>query len=130
MEAFLLLACGVAIAGVFSTDADVEMRGWICTWITAASVGGAIGVWFGNQRNRPLAGFWLGLLLGPFGWLLTLLLPSDGRAGASASGTGRCPTCGGGLIGRYSKCPHCASDVFWVGGVPTGTPEEAADEQK
>ena len=44
-------------------------------------------------------------------------------------GIGRCPTCGGELVGRYAKCPHCASDVFWAGNVPTRTAQEAADEQ-
>ena len=43
-------------------------------------------------------------------------------------GIGRCPTCGGGLMG-YAKCPHCASDVFWAGNVPMRTAQEAADEQ-
>ncbi len=93
---------------------------------------GCIGVWFGDQRNRPQAGFWLGLFFGPFGWLLTLLLPTDnsGQATASPRGFGQCPTCGGALAGQYPKCPHCASDVFWAGRVPMKTTQEAADERE
>ena len=91
---------------------------------------GAIGLWFGQQRNRPQAGFWLGLFLGPFGWLLTLLLPADESGPKVLGGFGRCPTCGGTLVGPFLKCPHCASDVFWAGSVPTRTVQEAADEQQ
>jgi tetratricopeptide (TPR) repeat protein len=101
---------------------------------------GCIGLWFGGLRNRETAGFWLGFFLGPFGWLLTLLLPAETSGQAPPSeiartipeqrGIGRCPTCGGGLVGLYPKCPHCASAVFWAGQVPMGTAQEAADEQK
>ncbi len=101
---------------------------------------GGIGVWFGGLRNRQTAGFWLGFFLGPFGWLLTLLLPSENAGQAPTSGSartipeqrgiGQCPTCGGGLVGLYAKCPHCASDVFWAGHVPMRTAQEAADEEE
>ena len=109
----------------------VLLIGFVCACIVLWL---SIGWWFGEQRNRPQAGFWLGLFLGPFGWLLTLLLP-DGKAGqAVAPGAaqtipGRCPTCGGALVGYFPKCPHCASDVFWAGGLPMRTAQEAADEQ-
>lgn len=101
---------------------------------------GVIGLWFGEQRNRQTAGFWLGFLFGPFGWLLTLLLPTEngsrdppsgvGRSRPEQRGIGRCPTCGGGLIGQYPKCPHCASDVFWAGNVPTRSVQDASEEQE
>ena len=59
--------------------------------------------------------------------------PSDERGSARTipdqHGIGRCPTCGGGLVGVYAKCPHCASDVFWAGRVPMRTAQEATDEQ-
>ena len=109
-------------------------------WFFVATIFGIIGLWFGNQRNRPngpYEGFWLGFFLGPFGWLLALLLPGDhalvsGTAQTipEQSGYGRCPTCGGMLVGQYPKCPHCASDVFWVGRVPIKTAQEAADAKE
>lgn len=34
-----------------------------------------VGQWFGKQVGRPEAGVALSLIFGPFGWLLTLLLP-------------------------------------------------------
>ena len=45
-------------------------------------------------------------------------------------GVQRCPTCGGMLVGPYPKCPHCASEVFWAGNVPTRTAQEATDERE
>jgi len=92
---------------------------------------GGLGGWFGTQRNRRQVGFWLGFFFGPSGWLLTLLLPpGTARTIPEQSGFGHCPTCGGILVGRFPKCSHCASDVFWAGRVPTRTAQEAADEQQ
>jgi len=106
------------------------MEGLICLLPVAllfAAFFGYIGEWFGRQRNRSMEGFWLGFCLGPFGWLLALLLPA-GNQPIEQSVYGRCPTCGGALVGTYPKCPHCASDVYWAGRVPLKTAQEAADE--
>jgi hypothetical protein len=46
-------------------------------FLFAGFVFGVTGTWFGIQRNRPLPGFCLGFFLGPFGWLLALLLPTN-----------------------------------------------------
>lgn len=34
-----------------------------------------VGVFLGNMRNRGRAGFWFGFILGPFGWIIVLLMP-------------------------------------------------------
>jgi hypothetical protein len=55
------------------------MEGIACllfAWLPLALLFGFLGAWFGGQRNRAAEGFMLGLFLGPFGWLLALLLPS------------------------------------------------------
>jgi len=96
---------------------------------------GGVGLWFGGMRQRETAGFWLGFFFGPFGWLLTLLLPDGdvsqvGGASGSPHGSARCPTCGGTLVGQYQKCQHCASDVFWAGNVPTRSECEASAERQ
>ena len=38
---------------------------------------GMIGAVIGDNRNRAVAGFWLGFLLGPFGCLAALFLPHE-----------------------------------------------------
>lgn len=37
---------------------------------------GVIGSWAGSQRGRSVAGFWLGVLAGPLGWIVVCLLPA------------------------------------------------------
>ena len=41
----------------------------------------------------------------------------------------KCPWCGGELLGQYSKCQHCASDVCWVDNYPC-KPQEAEYKRK
>jgi hypothetical protein len=36
----------------------------------------------------------------------------------------KCPWCGGGLPGQYSKCQYCASELSWVDGFPCKPQEE------
>lgn len=38
-------------------------------------VGALVGYLIGNSKNRPLLGFFLGLLLGCFGWIIMLFVP-------------------------------------------------------
>jgi hypothetical protein len=42
--------------------------------IAVPLVCGCIGGWIGEQRDRGTAGFWLGLFLGPLGWIIAALL--------------------------------------------------------
>lgn len=64
-----------------------------------AGVGGLIG-W---RKKQVVSGIVWGGLLGPVGWLVTLLLPSRGP---------KCPLCGGALANEIvPKCRHCGSDI-------------------
>ena len=45
----------------------------IFLWIGA----GVIGAFLGGSVNKGTAGFWLGLFLGPIGWIIVLLLPRE-----------------------------------------------------
>ncbi|MDP3720325.1 MAG: zinc ribbon domain-containing protein [Acidobacteriota bacterium] len=57
-------------------------------WVVVfALVGAAIG----QKRGRALAGFFLGGLIGPLGWLVLLLGPD--------------------YSGQFRKCPYCAESV-------------------
>ena len=42
----------------------------------------------------------------------------------------KCPWCGGGLPGQYSKCQNCASDISWVDGFPCKPQEEEHEIRK
>lgn len=43
-------------------------------------IGGLVGLAIGQTRGRPLPGFFLGLLIGPIGWLLVLVGPNPKKA--------------------------------------------------
>src|SRR5215510_9361561 len=70
-------------------------------------VGMVVGAAIGNTRGRSGEGLFLGLLLGPIGWIIVLCLPREGR---------RCPFCLGVVPDRAVKCLHCSSDL------PSDTP--------
>lgn len=72
------------------------------------AVGGLVGVWLGGLRGQPVGGLFAGAILGPFGWLLTLLsrdlrlrcghcqapLPISRRDVARGARLSRCWRCG------------------------------------
>lgn len=45
--------------------------------IVGFAFAGLIGLLVGRYKKRPRTGFWLGLLLGPIGWIITLLLADE-----------------------------------------------------
>ena len=67
-------------------------------WVIGAVVGGLIG----KGKGRTGAGAMWGLLFGPIGWLIILLVP-DVRP--------KCPACGGAVVKGATKCMHCASEI-------------------
>ncbi len=64
-------------------------------WIFAAIIGYLIGV----RRGRPVVGIIYSVLLGPLGWLLTLLLVEDRRP--------RCPHCREVIQAGAMVCARC-----------------------
>jgi hypothetical protein len=64
-----------------------------------ALICGGIGALLGRLRSRITAGFWLGFLLGPVGWLLVGFLEDK---------TLRCPECFGTVLSGSTRCRHCA----------------------
>lgn len=65
-----------------------------------------------NKGNNGLAGFCFGLFLGPFGVIITLVLPENKKKlNAERGYTKRCPYCAELVKGRAIKCKHCGSDL-------------------
>lgn len=75
---------------------------WAYYWFYAvvfALIGAGIGSY---ARNRPLAGFFWGLVLGPLGWLV-ILVGGDART--------KCRFCQSPIDPKAVKCPKCQSDL-------------------
>lgn len=80
-------------------------------------VGGAIGA----TRGRRTAGQLLGLFLGPIGWIITLLLPREGR---------RCPFCREVVADDATACPHCQREIPSPRGAPSSRTYASPTAQK
>lgn len=78
---------------------------FLALYLVSAVISGVIGGLIGQYKARARAGFWLGLLIGPFGWLIVLLLPHANYI--------KCPHCGGELPRRQPECAHCKNRVSW-----------------
>jgi hypothetical protein len=65
-----------------------------------ALVGGLLGAAIGSTKNRLHGGFWLGLVLGPIGWLLIIVGP-DYRP--------KCPECKGVIVPGAARCKNCGA---------------------
>ena len=72
------------------------------TVLAILAVMAVIGGLIGSRNGNTLAGVILGFLLGPIGWLITLLW-SDPRP--------KCPECGGVVVKGAAKCKNCGSTI-------------------
>jgi len=68
-------------------------------------VGGFVGNLIGTSKNRIVWGMFMGILLGPLGWLIVALGPNNGP---------RCPFCKGVVIKGATKCKNCGSDLLYT----------------
>lgn len=48
--------------------------GWLVAWV---AIGGGIGYLLASGRGRGTAGFFLGFILGPLGWIFAAVLPAN-----------------------------------------------------
>jgi hypothetical protein len=83
-------AFGDAVFGLFVLLAAAF---WLLSALVARS--------FAVDRGRARAGFFLGLLYGPLGVIMALLLPSAGS----------CPFCYEPVHIKATICPHCRSTL-------------------
>ena len=65
-------------------------------WLFGALVGGLIG----SRRERGVLGMFLGLLLGPIGWIIALFLDYPYQ----------CPYCKGGVPKGSQVCKNCGRE--------------------
>jgi len=78
------------------------LGGMMCVlapWIVSVAVGSYLG-W---ERNRPIDGIVLGLILGPLGMILTACLPYRYRW--------FCPECETGVKRSAKRCPACRTKL-------------------
>lgn len=75
----------------------------------AVGILGGIGYFIGDNRGRGPLGFLLGVLLGPIGWVIVLLLSPEVGSNVAASAPRQCPECFGKVPAAARKCMHCGS---------------------
>jgi hypothetical protein len=75
---------------------------YIAIWVL---IGGAIGYAIGTMKENGKAGFWLGALLGPVGWIIAAIIDYPTK----------CPECRRGCPESATKCQHCGCGFARVG---------------
>jgi hypothetical protein len=68
-------------------------------------VGALVGYLIGKSKGRGTAGLWLGLLLGPIGWLCAALMGDSERFAR------RCPFCAEAVQPAAVVCRYCGHDI-------------------
>lgn len=76
---------------------DSIFRLWLLLGI---AIGALVGAAIGQAKGRVGAGLFFGLLLGPIGWLIIAVGPSNKR---------KCPDCLGTVPDAATKCMHCGA---------------------
>jgi hypothetical protein len=72
---------------------------WVVATIVTVIAMAVAGGFIGARRGRPAAGFFLGLILGPIGWVIV------GFSGPAE--THRCRKCGGVRVPDFPRCMTC-----------------------
>lgn len=74
---------------------------WFVLWLELGFA--AVGALIGWAKGAMLRGALLGALLGPVGWVISLL---------SKSKLPECPACGRGNLAGARRCRHCGADLL------------------
>lgn len=92
---------------------------WLVNLLVIAGVGGGIGYLIGNVKGRRDEGLWLGLLLGPIGWIIAISLQEkkSGPAARIARRGGEWPmgTFRAQPSGVKLRCPNCGEEGYVPG---------------
>lgn len=78
---------------------------WVLLWLYFWVISILIGALAGRYRGRTPMGSMLGLLLGPMGWFIVLLM-DDIRT--------KCKLCKGVIEPANILCRHCGTKLEWV----------------
>ena len=101
---------------------------WIVIWIVC----GIICTVVAQNKGRDGCGwFALGLLLGPFGIVLALVMPADQEAQERKSlqqDSRKCPACAELIKREASKCKHCGEKIEPLGRRKNDPGDEALRE--
>lgn len=96
---------------------------WIIGAVFSLAFSAAVGAYIGSVRNNVARGVWLSILLGPIGWIITAILPTDqpsqqrdarptfARVANNQSRAKVCPLCGR-ANNLYAKtCIQCGEPM-------------------
>jgi uncharacterized membrane protein YeaQ/YmgE (transglycosylase-associated protein family) len=85
------------------TDSGMSAEMVIMAMVVAVICGG-IGMVVANTKGNAAPGFFLGVLMGPVGILIAMLLPEN-----SSSKRAKCRSCGHPHEGFTKRCPGCGA---------------------
>lgn len=79
----------------------------VITWIICAIAGGKIGA----KKGHMTAGVLLGLILGPIGLIIVLIMGTNDDRALEQGGVRRCPYCAEQVKAEAIVCKHCGRDL-------------------